>query len=60
MYRTFGVHLLPWLALNESPLPLPVAAGRAGFGEEFRRSSAGGSQTTVLQRQLPQPATVHP
>lgn len=46
--------------MNKPPLPAHVTAGGAGFGEEFRRSSAGGSQTTALQRQLPQPAAVHP
>lgn len=56
MSCTFETHVLLWLALisidqmNESSLPLHATAGGAGFGEEFRRSSAGGSQTTALQR----------
>lgn len=56
MYRTFEIHVLLWLTLisidqmNESSLLLHVTAGSAGFGEELRRSSAGGSQTTALQR----------
>lgn len=42
---------LSWLCLG---------AGGNGLGEESRWSFAGGSQAAVLQRQLPQPAPVHP
>lgn len=48
------------MSLSPSFSLLLLCAGGAGLGEESRGSSAGGSQAAAVQRQLPQPAPVHP
>lgn len=64
MQSTFELPVLPWWTLisidHVNEASRLVAAGRAGSGEEFRWSAAGGSQTAAFQRQLPQSTTVHP